>query len=293
MRGTLPFASHRYSWRESTSARLNDADSNIPWTIGLISPLCACGYLQGLMLGGTLPGCKWIACPWFLARGIPLGISPNTLELLSITFWRSTGAEGLDVWTSSGHNRTITPRCPPFSNFFMLLDSITLEGIPWIPLSSFSFQVPRRISRKIPWKWITIAPNDCNHWIPDTTSAPTIWIAIAGISNKYSPIVRLMLWHFLEQFMVPPSAIVTWNSGVRYMKQFEALANLQLMRLYGYCCNQWTLPHFSFLIYPSILGVWGVAMSVNAWNYMVGVFSFGSRPCDGSISRSSSSSRFM
>jgi len=102
---------------------------------------------------------------------------------------------------------------------------------------------------KISWKLITIAPNDCSHWIPNTTSAPTIWVAIAGISNKYSPIVRLILWHFLEQFMAPPSAIVTWNSGARYMKQFEVLADLQLMRLYGYYCNQWTLPHFSFFWY--------------------------------------------
>jgi hypothetical protein len=48
----------------------------------------------------------------------------------------------------------------------------------------------------------TIVPNDCNNWTLNTTSTPAIRIAIIGLSNKYSLIVRLILWHFLEEFVV-------------------------------------------------------------------------------------------
>ena len=86
--------------------------------------------------GCTLLGGRWIPWRWSWAGGRPLGISPNTLDWLLITFWRSIGENTIYVCTSSEHNCAIIPWCPFLSNFFMLLKLITLEGFPWLPLRS-------------------------------------------------------------------------------------------------------------------------------------------------------------
>jgi hypothetical protein len=56
---------------------------------------------------------------------------------------------------------------------------------------------------------------------PNTTLAPPIWIAVMGLSKKYSPTVSLILWHLPKQFMVPPSAINTLNYDARNIKQID------------------------------------------------------------------------
>jgi len=63
----------------------------------------------------------------------------------------------------------------------------------------------------------------------------------------------LILWHFLEKFMVPPYAIITWKSSAGYMKQLRISTNLN-WRNYGHCQNQSTLFPFSFWY---ILVYWG------------------------------------
>ena len=42
-----------------------------------------------------------------------------------------------------------------------------------------------------------------------TTSTPPIMIEIMVLFNAYSPIVRVILCHFLEQLIVPLSTIIT------------------------------------------------------------------------------------
>ena len=49
----------------------------------------------------------------------------------------------------------------------------------------------------------------CNHCTPSTTSTPPIGMERIGLFNKYFPTVSLILWHFLEQFIVPPFATIT------------------------------------------------------------------------------------
>ena len=99
-------------------------------------------------------------------------------------------------------------------------------------------------------------------------------MAIIGLFSTYSPIDRLILWDFPTQFMVFPSATITWNSSVGYMKKFKSLAILEWIKL-------WVLPKsintitFFFLIYPSILRVWGVVIPTKALQDMVGVISSG------------------
>ena len=95
---------------------------------------------------------------------------------------------------------------------------------------------------------------------------------IIGIFSTYSPIDRLILWHFPMQFMVFPSATITWNSGAGYMKKFKSLAILEWIKL-------WVLPEsintitFFFLIYPSIFIFWGLVTPTKALQDMVGVIS--------------------
>ena len=112
--------------------------SNISSTMCSISHFWVYGYLYGLMLGGTLPGIRWISWSWFQVGGRPLEISSNTLECLSMIHWRCRGIDGLDVWTSSEHSYAIMPWCP-FNNFVMPLELITLSGFPMIPLNSIYF----------------------------------------------------------------------------------------------------------------------------------------------------------
>ena len=188
----------------------------------------------------------------------------------------------LYVWSFGEHNCEITPWYPFQSNFFMLLEFITLEGFPWIPIRSMSFPYEGNLM-KIYWKLRAIVPNDCNHWTPNTTSTPPIWMEIMGLSKKFSLVLSLIIWHFPKQFMVPPSTIITWNSGVVNKNQLRSFSNLQLMKL-------WVLPEsinivtFFLLMCPCILRVCGVMMSVNAWQDIVGVFSSRSSSCDGSSS---------
>jgi hypothetical protein len=115
------------------------------------------------MLGGTLPGCKRIAWSWSRAGRIPLGISKNTLEWMWITFWRYKGVEDIYVWTFSEKNYVITPRCPLFRNIFMLLEIITLEGFPWIPMSLISFPFKENVMKSCR-NLRAILPNESNHW---------------------------------------------------------------------------------------------------------------------------------
>lgn len=122
------------------------------------------------MLGGTLPGCKQIAWSWSEAGGRPLRITWNTMVWLLITFEKSIGAKDIDVWTSDEHNYAITPCYPFFRKFAMLLELITLEAFPWIPLGSFTFP-SREDLKKRSWNLKAIMPNDCNHWTPKTTLA--------------------------------------------------------------------------------------------------------------------------
>ena len=84
---------------------------------------------------------------------------------------------------------------------------------------------------------------------------------------------KLVLWHFPEQFIVPPSTIITWNSGVKYTKKLRILANLQLMKLL-ILPESINIVTFFFFMYPSILRVWGVLIPSNAWQHMVGVIYF-------------------
>ena len=120
---------------------------------------------------------------------------PNTLEWFSIMFWRLIGIQGIYSWTSNEHNYAITPCCPFISNFFMLLDLITSYDFPRIPLSSIYFPFEENL-KEIFWKSSFIVPNDYSHLTHITKLEPPIWIAIIGLSNKYSLIVRLILWHF-------------------------------------------------------------------------------------------------
>jgi len=48
-----------------------------------------------------------------------------------------------------------------------------------------------------------------------------------GLANTYSPMDSLVLWHFPEQFIVPPFATITSHSGAGYKKQFNYFATLQ------------------------------------------------------------------
>jgi len=138
---------------------------------------------------------------------------------------RSWGIDGLDVWTSSENSCEIMPWCSFFNNFFMPLELITLLGFPVIPLNSISFP-SNETFMKSSWKVKATFPNDYNHWIPSTTSTPPMGITIIGLFITYSPIVRLILFHFPKQLIVPPSVIITWNSGAGYTKQLRSLANL-------------------------------------------------------------------
>ena len=104
------------------------------------------------------------------------------------------------------------------------------------------------------------------------TSAPPNRITIIGLFNTYFPIARLILWHLPEQFIVPPSAIITWNSGAGYTKQLRTLANLQWMKLWVLLESINAVTLF-FLMYPSIMRVWRVLIPANAWQDMVGVIS--------------------
>ena len=96
-------------------------------------------------------------------------------------------------------------------------------------------------------------------------STPPIGMESIGLVNTYSPMDSLILWHLLEQFIVPPFAIITWHSGAGYRKQFNSFAILQWIKL-------WVLPKsintitFFFLICSSILMVWGVVIPSNAYN---------------------------
>jgi len=132
----------------------------------------------------------------------------------------------------------------------------------WYPIIQLYF-LPKKKFKKSSWKLKAIIPKVCNHWTPNTTSTPSIGMKIIGLFNTYSPMDILILWHFLEKFMVPPFATITWHSDVGYRKQFNSLAILQWIKL-------WVLPEliniitFFFLIYPSILRVWGVVIHVNA-----------------------------
>ena len=118
--------------------------------------------------------------------------------------------------------------------------------------------------------------DNSNHCTPSTTSAPPIGMESIGLFNTYSPMVILILWHFLEKFTVPPFATITWHFGVGYRKQFNSLATLQWIKL-------WVLPEsintitLFFLICPSILRFWGVVILSNALHDMVGLISSLSR----------------
>ena len=77
----------------------------------------------------------------------------------------------------------------------MLLDLITSYDFPRIPLSSIYFPFEDNL-KEIFLKSSFIVPNDYSHLTHIKKLEPPIWIAIIGLSNKYSPIVRLILWHF-------------------------------------------------------------------------------------------------
>jgi len=123
------------------------------------------------MLSGRICSCKWITWSRSQEGGIPLGISPNTLEWFLITIWIYNGSNDIDFWTQSEYNCVITPRGPFLSNFVMLLELITLYGFPSTHLFSISLPYEKNIM-KISWKLGAIVPNDCNHWNPNTTLEP-------------------------------------------------------------------------------------------------------------------------
>ena len=168
------------------------------------------------MFGGTLPGIKWIAWSWSWIGGSPLGVS-NTLEWLSKTFWRYGEIDDFDVGTSSENNCATMPRCYFFENFVMTLELIIFLGFPAIPRNSNSFPFEKNI-KKNSWKLKNTVPKDCNHCTPYTTSTPPIGMERIGLINTYYPMVSLILWHFPEQFIVPPFATITWHYGVGYRK---------------------------------------------------------------------------
>ena len=168
------------------------------------------------MFGGTFLGIRWIAWSWSCISQRPLGVS-NTLEWLSGTFWRSGEIDDFEVETSSEHNRAITPLYSFFRSFVIPLELIIFPGFPEIPLTSTSFPSIENLMKSF-GKLKAIVPKDCSHWTPSTTSAPPIGMESIGLVNTYSPMDSLILQHFLEQFMVPPFAIITWHSGVGYRK---------------------------------------------------------------------------
>ena len=78
--------------------------------------------------------------------------------------------------------------------------------------------------------------------------------------------------------MVHPFATITWHSSARYKKEFNSLAILQWIKLWGLPEPINTITFF-FLICPSILILWGVVIFANALQDMVGfIYSF-SRVC--------------
>ena len=235
------------------------------------------------MFGGTLPGIKWITWSWSQIGGSPLGVS-NTLEWLSKTFLRSTEIDDFDVGTSSEHNCAITPHFYFFRSFVMTLELIILPGFPAIPRNSTSFPSEKNF-KKSSWKLKATVPKDCNHCTPSTTSAPPIGMERIGLVNTYSPMVSLILWHFPEQFIVPPFATITWHSGVGYKKQFNSLATLQWIKLWVLLESINTITFF-FLICHSILRVWGVVIPTNALHDMLGLISSSSRVSSWCISSS-------
>ena len=162
---------------------------------------------------------------------MPLGVS-NTLEWLSNTFRRSGEIDDFNVWTPSENNCAITPRFYFFKIFFMSLKLIIFLDFPVIPLNSTSFP-SQNTFKKSSWKWKAIVPKDCNHRTPRTKSTPPTGMEWIGIFNTYSPMVSLILWHFLEKYIVPPFETITWNSGAGYRKQFNSLAIFQ-WKNYGY-----------------------------------------------------------
>ena len=109
---------------------------------------------------------------------------------------------------------------------------------------------------------------DYNHWTPSITSTPPIGMESVGLFNTYSPMESLILWQFLEQFIVPPFATISWHSGVGYRKQFNSLSTLQWIKLWVLFESINTITFF-FLIYPFILRVWRVVIPANALQDMV------------------------
>ena len=226
------------------------------------------------MFGGTIPVIKWIAWSWSWIGGSPLGVS-TTLKLLSKTFWRSGEIDDFDVGTSSEHNCAMMPRCYFFKIFVMKLELIIFPSFPMIPRNSTSFPSEKNF-KKASWKLKATVPKDCNHCTPSTTSTPPIGMESIEQFNTYCSMVSLILWHFLDQFIVPPFSTITWHSGTGYGKQFNSLSILQWIKL-------WVLPEsisiitFLFLICPCILRAWGVIIHTNALTDMVGFVSSSSR----------------
>ena len=141
----------------------------------------------------------------------------------------------------------------------------------WYPIIWISF-LPKKIQENF-LKIKTYHPRDCNHCTPITTSTPPIGMESIVLLNTYFPMVSLILWHFPENFIVPPFATISWHFVVGYRKKFNSLVTLQWIKL-------WVLPKsvntitFLFLICPSILRVWVVVILANALKYMVGFVSY-------------------
>ena len=114
------------------------------------------------------------------------------------------------------------------------------------------------------WKLKYIVPKDCSHWTPSTTSTPPIGMESIGLFNTYSPMDNLILWHFPKQFIIPPLAIITWNFGVGYRKQFNYFAILQGIKLWVLLESINTITFF--------LMVWGVG--ILAMHYKIWLVSF-------------------
>ena len=199
------------------------------------------------MLEETLPKIKWLAWSKSWTGGRLFGISSSDSECLLRTKWRFGEIRALEVWTSSEHNCLFLF----FNNFVKPLELINLLGFLVTTFNSNYFPSQENFMKSF-WKLKAIVPNDCNHWTPQTTSTPPIGVEIIGLFNTYFPVVRLILWHFHEQFIVPSSAIITWNYGVVYTNKLRSLATVQRI-------NLWVLPEsinivtFLFLIYPSFL----------------------------------------
>ena len=159
-----------------------------------------------------------------------------------------------------------------------------------MPRNSISFPLQENF-KKTSWKLKAIIPKDCKRWTPNTTTTP-IGMDSIRIFNTYSSMVIFILWHFPNQFTVPPFETITWFSGVGYRKKFNSSTILQWIKLWVLLESINTITFF-FFIYPFILRVWRVVIPTSSLQDMVGLIYSFSMVCSWCISSSFDVSYFF